>query len=124
MNPGLGELADRYSILKLKQLRSSTPVHFEDEADQILEHVISCLATATFNSDVGMHMVTRAIELAAVNGVIWEATDSIAESMLDDDKERIIGAAKTLYYKNRRRGELIHFLNELEAGKRVPKEKV
>lgn len=121
IDPGLGELVDRYSILTLKQLRTSTPEHFKEEAASILSLVSSRLSPG---SAVGMEMVITAVKLAAVNGVIWEATDSIESSILKCHGEATIRVAETLQRNNHHRAELIHTLNELEAGKEIPKEKV
>ncbi len=125
IDPGLGELVDRYSILTLKQLRSATPDHFCEEAENILRRLpLLFPAVSPFDAVKGMAMVERAIELAAVNGIIWEATEEMRASIYCEDVTRVVDAAKTLYNRNRRRSELIHTLNELEADKPLPEEKV
>lgn len=124
INPGLGELLDRYSILTLKQLRASEPVHFHVESLQVLDLMTSHITESAGAGREWVRVIKVAVELTAINGIIWEATDEMHDSIDAGWRPRIVAAAKTLHHKNRRRAELIHILNELEAGKPLPEEKL
>lgn len=69
INPGLGDLLDRLTILALKILHKGAQDHWVRERNALLAKV---------NGRGGHAGVTEALlELAAINAALWQATDDL-----------------------------------------------
>lgn len=126
VNPGLGQITDRLTILELKILAATeedAPTeHWEAERRQLLAKIHSrTLNGAWFDWVLG---------LAATNARIWHAEDDLRVWRIRDpgigytagDGEAIRILAFRLQRLNDRRAELVHRINQ-EAGDGTAKDK-
>lgn len=119
INPGLGELADRASILQLKILHGDPDktAHFADEQAQVQMHLERHTA--------GLGAATPAVEkllraLAEVNTDLWQKEDQMAEYAQHAHKYNFQGRAPAIaklgmeiWTANRERGRIIGEINVL-----------
>lgn len=131
MNPGLGELLDRLSILELK-LAHGGGVQFEEERRTILERFSD-------TQDGGLEVLKAYAQLAAINAAIWQSEDALRDlrpAMVtcdapdEVDREQHRGAvaksaflAHKLQTLNDRRAELVREIGKL-AGEVEHREKL
>lgn len=103
IKPSLGECIDRLSILarKLEEKRQEDPecyAHWEEEEREIIIYAQPPLTK-----------VAQILHLAAVNAMIWQEEELIAENPQHPGYRA--------YVLNRRRAELIAFISGLAASK-------
>ena len=128
INFGPGEIADRLSILALKITYGKdlgrSVAHFEQERAALL-----CKFNAPSHTG---RWYEHAVELAAVNAVIWQDTDTVRKlraALAKDDAMpiQIASDAALLAFRlqamNDRRAELITFINET-TGNNTGQEKI
>jgi hypothetical protein len=123
INYGPGEIVDRLTILELKILhgRASKKAidHFEKERAALLTQLRSRV-------DGGMNWFEHTLELAVVNGQIWNGEELLRTyrgKLLPADVEVAIAIAFSLQEWNDRRHELIRRIN-VGAGEHQGAEKV
>lgn len=122
INPGVGELVDRASILTLKLLHApadSAP-HLRREYQQVLAIVQPRTTSAGW--------IAEALELTVVNGVLWHAEDDLravrdGSQLVDGDLIAAGRIAFRIQALNDRRNELIGEINKT-TGEWAGEEKV
>lgn len=120
MNPGLGELLDRLSILELK-LAHGGGEQFEEERKAILQQVLP-----QWNTVMPPGFVLYST-LAAVNAAIWQGEDALRDRRDSMSFAKTISESAFLAHKiqalNDRRAELIREIGKL-AGEEEHREKL
>lgn len=129
LNPGVGELVDRLTILQLK-IRHGAPQpgsgaldHFRDEEAQI-NMLLNRMRWPS--SD---HAMVLSMKLQQCNAQLWELEDQLAQyaqqgSGTPDDCGRCANIAVNIWRANRARNTLIHRLNVLAGGAESAREKM
>lgn len=124
LNPGLGELADRYTILQLKIEHAPdrrNTAHFHTEQAQVLMHMerhgADVLNTPKVRTALG--------RLSGVNGQLWDYEDRMAryatvDHLRHDDPHQVANVAVEIWRLNRQRNELIAEINTLAGTDRGP----
>ena len=114
IHPSPGELLDRQTILHLKvdagRRRQVGVSHFEEE----LKMIDAALAD-WFGKNPGADRRAyeeAALELAEVNGKLWEAEDEV-RALARNAKDRLAELAKWIPELNDRRAELVQRVNRL-----------
>lgn len=124
LNPDVGDILDRITILHLKLVHAKE-AHWEQQLTALYDRLGLAQGGPHCLQISALRMVQ---ELAAVNAAIWQATDEMtaAEKTLETDVERAGMAAATFvrcFAWNRRRQELIRQLNDT-LGRGDKREKV
>lgn len=119
LNPGLGELADRFTILQLKVFHGDprTTSHFHAEQAQVL----MTMERMYGNVLQGTQTAACIDQLRETNKGLWELEDRMAEYARRTRAEQygdsvaweIAGVAIDIWKYNRRRNELIDEINKL-----------
>jgi hypothetical protein len=109
LNPGLGELADRYTILQLKILHGdpTNVQHFHAEQAQVL---MTMERHASLNSDQVRSLI---VYLRTVNGELWTLEDQMAvyAKALLVDPPVVAALGMTIWKLNQERNQLIQRIN-------------
>ncbi len=121
INPGLGELLDRLTILRLKIQHLEATDHFAWERSRIC--VLIEEQAQWMPDSVRTQMEALELRLAETNKAIWESEDRVRvlrQRFLDDPYPltgtEAIAAAKAGFYSqqlNDRRSALVHEINVL-----------
>ncbi|HEY9016198.1 MAG TPA: hypothetical protein VIM84_14180 [Gemmatimonadales bacterium] len=119
LNPGLGELVDRLTILGLKIIHGreieKDVSHWEAEQVAIADRLLIHLPRSTGEA------IAVAADLAAVNAALWQAEDALRAyrraSAASADWEDIAGCAFRIQRLNDMRASLIRDLSDGPAEK-------
>lgn len=103
INPGLGDVIDRLTILARKKAERPEAKHFPPEFTQLLAKVDTGETTQT--------IIRFIIELAAINATIWERIN-MARELVRADRG---GLALSLIHLNDTRQEIVAALNKLDG---------
>lgn len=116
VNPGLGDVLDRLSILSLKILHGEFArrdvTHWKTERAQLLPQV---------HARTGGSWFSPALELAAVNSALWHAEDDLRKYRSEPDymnNTSVITVAFRIQELNDQRAQLIGQINELAGDAR------
>lgn len=120
VNYGVGEICDRLTILALKILYATEAKketkHFVDERNALLTQLRSREITGAW--------FEFCLELAAVNGRLWQSEDELREFRLGGRREDSpMPVAFRIQELNDRRAELIQVINKA-TGDHLGQEKV
>lgn len=124
VNPGLGDILDRLSILALKILRApeaADRAYWQKERTTLLAQVVSRTGSAAWWAE--------ALDLAAVNAWLWENEDSLRRVRATIDRGPTAGAIDDLRIEagtiamqtqrlNDRRAELVDTINKVAGDDR------
>lgn len=119
IDPGIGELWDRYTILRLKINKASrlmTTAHFEAEQYRICGLIMGDRGEFPPGSAAAVE------DLARVNAALWAAEDRMAAWVAKNKKQRLVKYTDLevvaplgmgIWRLNRRRNDLIREINQL-----------
>lgn len=119
IDPGIGELVDRLTILRLKLLHAPQDVatsHFQSEEAQIQMRLDALGHPAS--DDV----LVAQVQLLQQNAQLWRLEDRMAEYVAhpDNDDRAVAMTAIAIWRANRRRNALIQQINTLAGTVRGP----
>jgi hypothetical protein len=128
LNPGLGEMADRLTILELKCVRAplnSDPSHFHQELAQVQMRVDTFLREHPEVPEARTR--AKMAELRQINDQLWQLEDKMAEYarptyvIVDVRKAQTIAEiGMTIWRANQLRNVTIGEINELAGTVRGP----
>ncbi len=121
VNPTVGDISDRLTILALKRLHGTNDGHHVGHFDREWAALHTMVKARTLNG-AWFELV---LELAAVNAELWKLTDLMraVEEDSEVDYREAGNIGLQILHLNDRRAELVQQINEL-AGENMGKEKL
>lgn len=126
MEPGMGELLDRLSILELK-LAHGGEDHFAAEREQVLTAASTLMDSLDAPARPWGRLLVKYAQLAAVNAALWQGEDELRDMRTCLGNPEAVTASGFLAHKiqalNDRRSELAREIGKL-VGEPDRKEKL